>query len=141
MSNVFVLKIRNEVQELDRIFQTVEELAEQEGWPPALTFKVNLVLEEMGLNVITHGLGPSEGGQEFDITLTSEPSILTIEITDPGRPFNPLKDAPLPSFDTTLADRAVGGLGIHLVKELTESLQYRRENSLNCSKIVIRKSE
>ncbi len=141
MTTVISLKVKNEVEELDRIFTSVEGLAEQEDWPPALTFKVNLILEEMGLNVIKYGFGPSDGLQEFDITLTSDPGTLTIEITDAGRPFNPLQDAPSPVLDGLAEDRPLGGLGIHLVKELTESLQYHRENSLNHSKMVIRKSE
>lgn len=141
MSTVLALKVETKPEELDRIFASVEGLAEKEDWPPALTFKVHLIIEEMGLNVIKYGYDPEDGVQEFDITLTSEAETLTIEITDSGRPFNPLQDAPSPATDTVVEDRPIGGLGIHLVKEMTENIQYRREHSKNHSKMVIRKSE
>ena len=141
MSTVLTLKVETRLEELDRIFASVEGLAEREDWSPALTFKVHLIIEEMGLNVINYGYDPEQGLQEFDITLTSEPETLTIEITDSGRPFNPLQDASQAVTDAALEDRPIGGLGLHLVKEMTENIQYRREHSKNHSKMVIRKSE
>ncbi len=138
MSTRLALRIATRTEELERIFASVESLAEQEDWPPALTFKVNLVLEELGLNVIKYAY--DEGTHEFDITLISEADVLTIEITDDGRPFNPLVDGREPDTGAAIEDRPIGGLGIHLVREMTEDLQYRREHSRNHSTMVIRKS-
>ena len=139
MSARIDLKVETRHEELQRIFETVEKLAEEEDWPPALTFKTNLVLEEFGLNIMNYGF--DEGIHTFDVSLTSSPDTITIEFVDDGRPFNPLEDANAPELDSAIQDRAIGGLGIHFVMEMTDDFQYRREDSKNHSTMVIRKSD
>ena len=139
MSARIDLKVENRHEELQRIFASVEKLAEEEDWPPALTFKTNLVLEEFGLNIMNYGY--DEGLHTFELSLTSSADTITIEFVDDGRPFNPLEDVKAPVLDSEIQDRPIGGLGIHLVMEMTEDFQYRRENSRNHSTMTIRKSD
>ena len=129
MSAKVSLKVKTSLDELERIAAAVEELGEQEDWPPAFTFRVNLVLEELGINVMKHGY--DEGIHEFDIIMTADSEMLTVEIVDDGRPFDPLHDAPSPDTDAALEDRSVGGLGIHLVRTMMDELHYRREQGKN----------
>ena len=139
MSAKLSLRVENKIEELARISAAVEELAESEDWSPALAFRVNLVLEEFGINVINYA---HEGGvHDFEITLLSEPETLTIEITDDGIPFNPLEDNPEPDTSAPMDERPVGGLGLHLVRSMTEEMRYERQNSRNHSTLVMRKAE
>lgn len=139
MSTKLSLRVENKIEELGRISAAVEELAESEDWSPALAFRVNLVLEEFGINVINYA---HEGGvHDFEITLLSEPETLTIEITDDGIPFNPLEDNPEPDTSAPMDERPVGGLGLHLVRSMTEEMRYERQNSRNHSTLVMRKVE
>ena len=139
MSCKICLKLENKVEELARISDAVEELAESEGWPPALTFRVNLVLEEFGINVINYAY--EDGGRDFELTLSSEPDTLTIEFTDDGVPFNPLEDNPEPDTSAPIEERPIGGLGLHMVRTMTEEMRYERQNSRNHSTLVMRKAE
>lgn len=139
MSTKLSLRVENKIEELGRISAAVEELAESEGWSPALTFRVNLVLEEFGINVINYA---HEGGvHDFEITLLSEPETLIIEITDDGVPFNPLEDKPTPDTSAPMDERPIGGLGLHIVRNMTEEMRYERQNSRNHSTLVMRKAE
>ena len=138
MSTKLSLKVENKIEELGRITAAVDELAESEDWSPALTFRVNLVLEEFGINVINYA--HKEGDHDFEITLFSEPETLTIEITDDGVPFNPLEDKPTPDTSAPMDERPIGGLGLHLVRSMTEEIRYERENSRNHSILVMRKA-
>ena len=133
------LKVETRPEELQRIFATVERLAEEEEWSPALTFKTNLVLEEFGLNIMNYGY--EEGIHSFDISLISSSDSITIEFVDDGRPFNPLEDGKPPVTDGAVEERPIGGLGIFFVMEMTEDFQYRREDSKNRSTMVIRKDD
>ncbi len=129
MSTTVSLKVKTSHDELEQITAAVEALGEREDWPPALTFKINLVLEELAINVMNHG--HDEGLHSIEITLSSHPDTLTIEVADDGRPFDPLHDAPAPDTAAALEDRQIGGLGIHLVRSMIDELHYRREQGRN----------
>jgi len=61
---------------------------------------------------------------------------LVIKVEDDGRPFNPLLSPP-PDLHRPLEQRRVGGLGLHLVRELTNCIEYDRVDGKN--RLVIRK--
>ena len=129
MSERVTFTVETKPEQLEEITSQVEELAERENWPADLTFKINLVLEEVGLNIMNHGY--ESGLHEIEITMISEDNALTLEIADDGKPFDPLNDAPLPDVDAAMEDRQIGGLGIHLVRTMMDDLCYRREQGKN----------
>ena len=137
MSEQFKLKVETNPSELERISAVVEDIGQRENWPAQFIFRVNLVLEELGLNIMSYGY--DEGLHEFEITLTSEADVLRIEFTDDGRPFDPLNEAPELDLDASVDDRKVGGLGIHLVRTMVDEMSYRREQDKNHLTLVARK--
>ena len=137
MSEQFKLKLETSPSELEKISAAVEDIGQRENWPAQFIFRVNLVLEELGLNIMSYGY--DEGLHEFEITLTSEADVLRIEVTDDGRPFDPLNEAPEPDLDASVDDRQVGGLGIHLVRTMVDEMSYRREQDKNHLTLVARK--
>ena len=137
MSEQFKLKVETNPSELERISAAVEDIGQRENWPAQFIFRVNLVLEELGLNIMSYGY--DEGLHEFEITLTSEADVLRIEFTDDGRPFDPLNEAPELDLDASVDDRKVGGLGIHLVRTMVDEMSYRREQDKNHLTLVARK--
>ena len=121
--------LRNDLAELQRLNQLVTEFAEHHGLPSELVFRVTLVLEEIITNVISYGY-EDEMEHEISVRLSWEDPDMKIEVEDDSRPFNPL-EAPPPDMVKPLAERPVGGLGIHLVREMMDKLEYRRENDKN----------
>ena len=139
MSAKVSLMIEASPDALERINEAVESLSSQEEWPPDLLFTANLVIEELGLNVINHAYHGDSG--EFEIIIASEDDALTIEFIDNGPPFNMLTDAPIPDVDAPVEERPIGGLGIHLVKTMMDELDYRRERDKNHLTIVKRRNK
>ena len=129
MSAELSLKVETRVAELERISAAVKAFGEQQNWPANLIFKVTLVLEELGINIMNNGY--DDGLHEFEIVLTSEPDTLRVEVLDDGRPFDPLNDAPIPDLESSLDDRPVGGLGIYLVRSMVDRMHYRRTGDQN----------
>ncbi len=127
-------------EELQRLASAVDRLAADDGWPESLAFKVNLILEELALNVIRYG-HDEEGLHEVDIRIVSRADGLTIEMTDDGRPFDPLTDAAAPDLDASVEDRRIGGLGIHLTRSMTSEMRYRREDGKNCLTLTLARGE
>ena len=139
MSATLNLVVETRLDEMDRLSAAIEGLGMEDDWPPGLTFQVNLVLEELWLNVLNHG--HDGGSHEVEIKLTSEDEALTIEITDDGKPFDLLHDAPTPDVTGSLGDRHIGGLGIHLVRTMMDELRYKREDGKNHLILVKRRVE
>ncbi len=135
MSASASLKIAPEMDQLGRITAIVEDLGEQDHWPPDLIFKVNLVLDELSVNVVNYAGEASE----IEVCLDADADEVRVEISDDGRPFDPLNDAIEPDLDSPLEDRPIGGLGIHLVREMMDELHYRREDGKNRLAMVKRK--
>lgn len=136
MSAQYSFKIQSSLDELERVTSAIEEIGQQENWPPDLAFKVNLILDELGVNVMSYG-GEVSG---IEISLSSEEEAITIEITDDGEPFDPLNDAAEPDLTSPLGERRVGGLGLYLVRSMVDELHYRREQGKNHLVLMKRRS-
>jgi anti-sigma regulatory factor (Ser/Thr protein kinase) len=129
LSTRHIFTIETDPGQLERIAAEVEKIGEQEDWPQELVFRVNLALEELGLNIINYG--HDEGLHEIEFTVTSQAEAVTIEISDDGRPFDPLSDAPVPDVSASIEDRRIGGLGVHLVRTMMDDLRYQRVGGRN----------
>ena len=137
MSEQLALKVTSSLDDLGVIAAAVNAMGQREKWSSGLVFNVNLVLEELVINVHHHG---HDGGvHEIEIKLDSEPGRLKIEVIDDGRPFDPLRDAALPDTNRSLEDRAVGGLGLYLVRSVMDEMQYKREQGKNRVILVARR--
>jgi anti-sigma regulatory factor (Ser/Thr protein kinase) len=134
---VALLKLRNNLDDLPALERWVREFAEQHGMAERDQYAVNLVLEELFANVIAHGHDDRDE-HEIVIRMKIVGRDLHIEFEDDGREFNPV-DAPAPDLDVPLAERPVGGLGIHLVKSFVDSIDHLRSNGRN--KLALVKKE
>ncbi|MFM7144176.1 MAG: ATP-binding protein [Alphaproteobacteria bacterium] len=106
---------------LGLLAQFLEEFAEANGIPPGPLLQLNLALDELVTNAITHG-GSSE---PLSLVLRLSGDRLQAELTDRGRRFDPLREAPPPDLDSPLEERRVGGLGIHMVKKMMDLVDYQ----------------
>ncbi len=132
-----ILKVLSDREELEKITESIEAFAEKEEWPPDLLFRINLVLEELVLNIMDYGHDDNE--HEIEIALTSAADAVTINITDEGHAFDPMTDAPEPDTTGPIENRSIGGLGVHLAKEMMDEMAYRRENGRNHLYLVSRR--
>ena len=133
------LRMVTDLDELRKINAAVEELAEEENWPPDLTFQIGLAIEELGVNIVEYGHNDGKT-HEIEIVISSEAEAITIEIEDDGQAFNPLSDAPDPDLDSDVEDRTVGGLGIHLVRSMMDEVHYQRQQNKNCLTLIKRRA-
>ena len=139
MSAKLSLKVKSDREELDGITSAVEAFSADEDWSTDLLFRINLVIEELVLNIIDYGYDDND--HEIELSFKSEANAVTIDITDEGRAFDPLNDAPEPDISSPLEERHVGGLGVYLARTMMDELTYRRENSRNHLTLVKRREE
>jgi anti-sigma regulatory factor (Ser/Thr protein kinase) len=123
------LRLNADVAELERLTGWLDAFCERHQIPEEAHYHLNIAVEELVLNAIKHGhCSPTQGAIEVGLRLSGQE--LHIRITDTGIPFNPL-NVPPPDLTRSLADRPIGGLGIHLVRSLMNSIEYEREGGEN----------
>ena len=123
------LRIVNDLAELTRVAESVEEFCASQAIPAACAFKLNIALEELLTNTISYGYDDA-GRHEIAIDIAREGETIVTELSDDGRPFDPL-NAPPPDLDSAIEDRRVGGLGVHLVKTLMDDVRYAYRDGRN----------
>jgi sigma-B regulation protein RsbU (phosphoserine phosphatase) len=127
--NCYSLKLKNRVEEVARVESELNVLSERWGLDDDLTGKLNLVIEEVFTNIVFYAYNDSS---EHDVWIYFERSgdELKVTIKDDGKPFNIVSSV---NADVTsdMEDRNIGGLGIHFVKEFTDTLEYRRAGQFN----------
>lgn len=122
---------------MDGVTQThavIDEFSEAQQWPSELEFQMRLMLEELVMNVVSHGLAADD--PQISLALQSDEAEARAVLTDNGPAFNPLDDAPSADTETSVEDRSVGGLGVHFVKTIADDVQYERVNDRNVLTIV-----
>ncbi|MCX2863473.1 ATP-binding protein [Paucibacter sp. PLA-PC-4] len=97
---------------------------------PDLAFAVNLCLEELITNTIQHGLQGAPDRQ-IQVRLSRSDKWLEVMLRDDAPPFDPFVQAPAPQLDSGVDERAVGGLGVHLVKSLMDDVRAFYDGSGN----------
>ena len=119
----------NDINEVPRLTAFVDAVCEAVGFNPTVTMQMNLAIEEAVVNVMNYAY---PRGKKGDVTIEalSNDVRLKFVIIDSGTPFDPTVHA---DVDTTLSaqERPIGGLGIHLVRQMMDSINYERVNNLN----------
>jgi serine/threonine-protein kinase RsbW len=83
-----------------------------------------LALEEIFLNIVMHGSRPG-AAPRVEVSLDLGTDLVTMTVEDDGPEFDPLTLAH-PDVTASLADRRVGGLGVHLVRNVMDTVSYAR---------------
>lgn len=107
------------------IIESVMACREIEDLDDSLKFKIRLCVEEVEENILCYS-----GTTWVEVVVSKNNDSLTVSFRDGGIEFDPLsrKD---PDINAPLEERAVGGLGIFLCKQIMDSLEYRFENRCN----------
>ena len=123
------IKIKNHVEELEKVNQFVEEICEELGLDMELQMNLNLVLEEMVSNVIFYAY-PKGTPEEIELAAESDGKELTFVLSDSGIEFDPTakEDA---DPDVNPMERDIGGMGIYIVKNIMNKVTYQRLEGKN----------
>ena len=122
MAQDFDVTIPARLSEVRELSGMVEAFGDANGLPDPKVFVINLALDELITNTVTHGLG-GMADAEIRITMRVDAERLTVVIEDNGRPFDPTRDTHA-DVTSSLDERAVGGLGLHLVKSFADRISY-----------------
>jgi anti-sigma regulatory factor (Ser/Thr protein kinase) len=111
----------------------VEACADEAGLDPRTRFGLQLALEEAFVNVCQYGYPGGPG--DVAVTCEADGPRFVLEVADWGPPFDVLA-LPEPDLSLGIDERPIGGLGVHLIRTLTHSVTYRRDQDRNVLRMV-----
>jgi len=123
------LLIKNDVHEVSKFSAFMKSVMEKMGVETSLARKLRLAVEEAVVNVIDYAYPAGQEG-DIEVRMMFDGETLKTVIIDSGVAFDPTAKE---KADTSLSieDRQIGGLGILLVRELMDSINYERAEGQN----------
>ena len=131
------LTLPNEIDAISEMSIFIDTICEELGFDMMTTMNLNLAIEEAVVNVVNYAYPKGTYG-EVNLDVQADNQKFTIVIRDSGTPFDPTKQK---EVDTTLSaeERPIGGLGIHLVRQIMDKISYQytdKQNILKLEKII-----
>ena len=128
------LTLSNDIREVAQLSTFMKAVAEEMHLPTSLARQLRLAVEEAVVNVMDYAY-PSGSAGDVTVTVMSDGHTLKVVVQDNGMPFDPTVAQ---TTDTSLSaeERQIGGLGILLVRELMDSINYERIEGKNVLTLV-----
>ncbi|MBQ6574231.1 MAG: ATP-binding protein [Bacteroidales bacterium] len=121
--------LANDIAEISKLNQFIEEIGEEFSLAPDLVFNLTLVMEEAVVNVINYAY-PKEDHEKIYVSARLHKGSIIMVIADNGKEFDPTL---APEADITLSaeERPIGGLGIFLIRNIMNEVKYERIEGRN----------
>jgi len=123
------ISLVNDLKEIARVAEQIDEFCASRAIASEVAYAVNLALDEILTNTINYGYADDEPHQ-IELIVSLEVEALVIVIVDDSAAFD-LSNAPTPDVGASLEERPLGGLGLFLVHQMMDSVEYRREGERN----------
>jgi serine/threonine-protein kinase RsbW len=125
----FTRRIAGSFSAIHPLGLAISEWAAAHAAPPKIVNSVVLMLDELITNVVMHGFGDSGEG-EIEVTLRIDAQEIDVVLRDSARAFDPFS-IPEPDTSLDIAERQIGGLGVHFVRKMSDGFGYRRDGGMN----------
>lgn len=124
-----MLVMDNDISQIPLLAGFVDQIADQTGIDMATAMGINLALEEAVTNVMLYAYPKDQKGA-VHLKAILKPDSIEFVLWDAGVPFDPTK-APKADITLSVEERAIGGLGIHLVRNIMDDVSYKHEDGMN----------
>ena len=123
------ISISNNIDSLSEVLVAFESFSEKYTLAMPISQKMSIALDDILNNIISYAYSDDKE-HTIDIRFEYSKDELCVDISDDGIPFNPFDES---SADTTLSmdEREIGGLGIHLIKNMIDKYSYSRKINKN----------
>jgi serine/threonine-protein kinase RsbW len=128
------MTVPSEAEQLPALMRLLREFWSAGRLPPNEALNFELALEEVFMNVVIHG-SRTDHSPHVEVALTLLDDQVTMIVEDDGPPFDPLSLS-TPDVKASLEQRPVGGLGVHLVRQMMDELIYQRCGTHNQLRMI-----
>ncbi len=123
------LSLANDLREIPAAAERIEEFCAARELTPQIAYAANLAIDEILTNTISYGYDDDEA-HRIELTLRLDGDRLVVVIEDDGREFDSSMERE-PELETSLEERALGGLGLFLVHQMMDDVAYQRRDGWN----------
>lgn len=127
-------KFERTFQSLEPIFELTESFFSQEGIDRSHLFPVSFAVEELFTNMVKYN---ADSDSDILLSIEKTDGAVVVSLTDYDSASFDVTKAPAPDVDAPLADRPIGGLGLHLVRKMVDDIEY--EHSGRETRITIKR--
>jgi anti-sigma regulatory factor (Ser/Thr protein kinase) len=127
MREITVAAVTNSISKVTAFVD--EELA-RIGCDAKANAQIDICIDEIFANIANYAYGTEAGDVLVRLEFGKTERLVSLTFIDAGMPFDP-RDAPDPDITSPLEERPIGGLGLFMVRKLTDSMSYRREDGHN----------
>ena len=123
------LTLHNDIKQISQLPGFIRSVTAERNIPPELLNNINLALEEAVTNIILYAYPKGTDGL-VDIDARADRNTLSFILSDSGKEFDPTAREEV-DISAGVNERAIGGLGIHLVRSIMDSVRYERKDGKN----------
>jgi serine/threonine-protein kinase RsbW len=120
-----------------RLAAFIEDFCSRAGIAADLRFPFDLALEEISVNLLTHGAAADHTPRHLTAEVSLFEDRLELKILDDGPAFDPLT-LPPPDVTAQLESRQVGGYGLHLLRSMMDEVEYTYSVGFNTLRLAKR---
>ena len=126
------LILNAQIENLNQVLEFVNRILEEEKCLQYVQMEIDIAVEELFVNIAHYAYAPDIGCVSIQVFVEEKDVIIIFK--DNGIPYNPLarKD---PDITLPLEERRIGGLGIYIVKQYMDNVDYSYENGMNVLRI------
>ena len=126
--------LKSDLAEITKVFERIKALEQKGLIKEPMTRQLSVVLDELLNNSISYAFDDAKE-HEIAVEINVGDEDVTIKIVDDGAPFNPFS-SPEPDLSLGVEERAIGGLGVHIVKNIMDDYSYDRHDGKNVVTLV-----
>lgn len=112
------------------VLDAIEAHLQNSGCPEEIRTEVLISVEEIYVNIAHYAYQGKPGEATVQMEVTQNPRVCKVVLKDRGVPYNPLEKED-PDLDLSAEEREIGGLGIYMVKQYMDRMEYRYEDGYN----------
>ena len=129
-SDTLRLTLSPRLSELTRVRNKLDRYLRDGSLPDTVRCTLLVVAEEILTNIVHYGCC-DDTSDTIEVKVGQENAVVHMEFIDSGKPFNPLKEAGRATAEQLVGNLELGGIGVRLVRELTNHQEYTRKAGRN----------
>lgn len=123
-----------EIERVEDVFAFLRECAAASALTPGDLTRLELVAEEAFVNICSYAYAPLTG--DIDVRFAVQDDRVALTFADRGKPFDPLQNE-APDTGKGLDEREAGGLGVLLMREMMDRVEYERRGDENVLRLIL----